>query len=55
MNDGITAQQFHESQGGEEWRVVGDGACAFYRTGSFAESARLAQGLERRRAARAAR
>src|SRR5215831_14267733 len=45
MNDGITAQQFHESQGVEEWRVVGDGACAFYRTGSFAESARLVQAI----------
>jgi 4a-hydroxytetrahydrobiopterin dehydratase len=45
MNDGISPQQFHESPGVEEWRVVGDGACAFYRTGSFAESARLVQAI----------
>jgi 4a-hydroxytetrahydrobiopterin dehydratase len=45
MNDGITPQQFHESQGVEEWRVVGEGACAFYRSGSFAESARLVQAI----------
>src|SRR5262245_5251175 len=45
MNDGITPREFHESQGVEEWRVVGDGACAFYRTGSFAERARLVQAI----------
>jgi 4a-hydroxytetrahydrobiopterin dehydratase len=41
MTDGITARQFSESEGVEDWRVVGDGACAFFRTGSFAASARL--------------
>jgi 4a-hydroxytetrahydrobiopterin dehydratase len=41
MTDGITPQQFHESPGVEDWRVVGDGACAFFRTGSFAAGARL--------------
>ena len=41
MTDGITARQFHDAEGAEDWRVVGDGACAFFRTGSFAASARL--------------
>lgn len=41
MNEPITPRQFHESQGTEDWRVVGDGACAFFRTASFAESARF--------------
>lgn len=41
MSDYITARQFRESEGVEDWRVVGDGACAFFRTGAFAASARL--------------
>lgn len=41
MNEPITPRQFHESEGTEDWRVVGDGACAFFRTASFAESARF--------------
>jgi 4a-hydroxytetrahydrobiopterin dehydratase len=41
----ITAQQFHEADGVQDWRVVGDGACTFFRTGSFADSARLVQAL----------
>ncbi len=41
MEDGITIRQFEEADGTADWRVVGDGACAFFPTGSFAESARL--------------
>src|SRR2546426_11054694 len=41
MSDRITARQFHESDGVEDWRVVGDGACAYFRTGSFEAGARL--------------
>jgi 4a-hydroxytetrahydrobiopterin dehydratase len=41
MEDGITIRQFEEANGTADWRVVGDGACAFFPTGSFAESARL--------------
>jgi 4a-hydroxytetrahydrobiopterin dehydratase len=41
MTDGITPTQFHESRGTRDWRVVGDGACAFFRTASLSESARL--------------
>ncbi len=41
MTVGITVRQFNASAGVEDWRVLGDGACAFFRTGSFAASARL--------------
>jgi 4a-hydroxytetrahydrobiopterin dehydratase len=45
VTDPISPKQFHESEGVEEWRVVGDGACAYFRTGSFAASARLVQAI----------
>jgi 4a-hydroxytetrahydrobiopterin dehydratase len=45
MIDGISPQQFRESKGVEEWRVIGDGACAYFQTGSFAASARLVQAI----------
>ena len=45
MTDQITAKQFHESEGVKDWRVLGDGACAYFRTGSFAAGARLVQGI----------
>lgn len=32
MTDGISPKQFDESEGVEEWRVIGDGACAYFRT-----------------------
>jgi 4a-hydroxytetrahydrobiopterin dehydratase len=41
----ITAGQFHAADGVEDWRVVGEGACAYFRTGSFAVSARLVQAI----------
>jgi 4a-hydroxytetrahydrobiopterin dehydratase len=41
MTDGITIREFHAAEGAEEWRVLGDGAYAFYPTPSFAASARL--------------
>ena len=47
MIDRISPKQFHESQGVEEWRVIGDGACAYFRTGSFAASARLVQAISK--------
>jgi len=37
----LTIQQFHESEGLADWRVLGDGAYVHFRTGSFAESTRL--------------
>jgi 4a-hydroxytetrahydrobiopterin dehydratase len=45
MTDQISPKQFHESEGVEDWRVIGDGACAYFRTGSFAEGARLVQAI----------
>jgi len=45
MSDGITMRRFHESEGVEDWRVVGEGACAYFRTGSFAAGARLVNAI----------
>jgi 4a-hydroxytetrahydrobiopterin dehydratase len=53
----ISPSQFHATEGVEDWRVVSDGATAFFRTRSLAEGARLAQriaeldGVEDRRPA----
>jgi 4a-hydroxytetrahydrobiopterin dehydratase len=41
MSEPITAREFHATEGLGDWRVLGEGACAFYRTGSFTESARF--------------
>jgi len=45
MTEQITPTQFHEAEGAEDWRVVGDGACAYFRTGSFAAGARFVQAV----------
>lgn len=45
MTDQISPKQFHESEGVEDWRVIGDGACAYFQTGSFAAGARLVQAI----------
>src|SRR5262245_45835777 len=45
MTDRISPKQFHESEGVEDWRVIGDGAGAYFRTGSFAAGARLVQAI----------
>jgi 4a-hydroxytetrahydrobiopterin dehydratase len=45
MTETIAPQQFHEADGVGDWRVIGDGACSFFRTRSFAESARLVQAI----------
>jgi 4a-hydroxytetrahydrobiopterin dehydratase len=41
----ISMRQFHDAAGVEDWRVLGEGACAFFRTGSFAVGARLVQAI----------
>lgn len=42
MMDRISPKQFRGSEGVEDWRVVGsDGACAYFKTGSLADAARL--------------
>jgi 4a-hydroxytetrahydrobiopterin dehydratase len=43
VTDGISPSQFHEAVA--DWRVVGDGACAYFRTDSVATSARLVQAI----------
>ena len=46
MNDPISPKQFNESEGVEDWRVLGgDGATAYFRTGSFAAGARLVHAI----------
>jgi len=45
MTERISSEQFSESEGVDEWRVLVDGACAYYRTSSFAEAARFVQAI----------
>jgi 4a-hydroxytetrahydrobiopterin dehydratase len=45
MTERLTARQFHGAEGVEDWRVVAEGACAYYRTGSFATGARLVDAI----------
>jgi 4a-hydroxytetrahydrobiopterin dehydratase len=45
MTDQITPTQFHEAEGVAAWRVVGDGACAYFRTESLAAGPRLVQAI----------
>ncbi len=41
MTDRISPQQFHDSESTADWRILGDGAYAHFRTGSLAAGARL--------------
>lgn len=41
----ITPRDFHEAEGVEDWRVIGEGACAHFRTGSFTAGAQLVQAI----------
>jgi len=45
MTDQISPNQFHDPEGVEDLRVVGDGASAYFQTGSFAAGARLVQAI----------
>jgi 4a-hydroxytetrahydrobiopterin dehydratase len=45
MSDQISPKQFRELEGVEDWRVLGDGANAYFRTGSLAAGARLVQAI----------
>ena len=45
MSDWMTMRRFHESDGVDDWRVVGEGACAYFRTGSFADGVRLVNAI----------
>jgi 4a-hydroxytetrahydrobiopterin dehydratase len=41
----IRPAAFHAAEGLENWRVLGEGACAYFRTGSFAAGAELGAAL----------
>ena len=41
----VTAHVFHQADGVEDWRILYGGAYAHFTTGSFAEAARLVQGI----------
>lgn len=41
----LTARQFHEAAGVDDWRVVFGGACTYFRTGSFATGVTLVEAI----------
>jgi 4a-hydroxytetrahydrobiopterin dehydratase len=41
MADEMAPSAFHELDGVADWRVISEGACAFFRTATFAQSARF--------------
>jgi 4a-hydroxytetrahydrobiopterin dehydratase len=45
MTDQISPKEFHQAEGVEDWRVVGDGASVCFPTESFALAARLVQAI----------
>jgi len=46
MKDAISPKQFHQSEGVEDWRVLGgDGATAYFRTPRSPQIAKLVQAI----------
>lgn len=45
MTDQISPGQFYQAEGVEDWRLTSEGATAFFRTRSFAESTRFVQAI----------
>jgi 4a-hydroxytetrahydrobiopterin dehydratase len=45
MSGRLSPRQFSEVDGVEGWRVLGEGACAYFRTGSFTAGARLVHAI----------
>ena len=45
MTEVITPQEFQQADGVRDWRVVGDGACAYFRTGSLSDAARFVHAI----------
>ena len=41
----MTLRQFHEADGVDDWRVVANGACAYFRTGSFTAGVELVDAI----------
>jgi 4a-hydroxytetrahydrobiopterin dehydratase len=47
MTDRVLSRQFHAAAGAEAWRVLPEGAYAFFRTGSFGTSTRFVEAIGR--------
>jgi 4a-hydroxytetrahydrobiopterin dehydratase len=47
MSDAITATDFHDADGVDDWRVVFGGACAHFVTGSFSKGVALVEAIGR--------
>jgi 4a-hydroxytetrahydrobiopterin dehydratase len=45
MTNDFTIREFHAAEGTEDWRVLAEGACAFFRTSTFADSARFVEAI----------
>ncbi|GAB3222488.1 hypothetical protein GCM10027447_09400 [Glycomyces halotolerans] len=45
MSDDIAVRTFLETEGAEDWRLLGEGACAYFPTGSLAAGIRFAQAV----------
>jgi 4a-hydroxytetrahydrobiopterin dehydratase len=45
MIEQVSPTDFHAAEGVEDWRVLGDGACAYFTTASFRAGARLVQAI----------
>jgi 4a-hydroxytetrahydrobiopterin dehydratase len=45
MSEQVTPRQFHEAEGVHDWRVVFEGACAHFRTGSFTTGVALVEAI----------
>jgi len=47
MSEQIGPRQFHESEGVEDWSVLGEGACTYFPTGGFAAGARFVDAISK--------
>ena len=47
MGERITPAQFREADGVDDWRVLSEGACAYFRTGSLARGGAFAEAIGR--------
>lgn len=47
MSEQISLKQFLQSEGLQDWRLVGEGAMAYFATDSFAAATRFVQGIAR--------
>jgi 4a-hydroxytetrahydrobiopterin dehydratase len=45
MTERISPKEFHEAEGAEDWRVLSEGGCAFFKTDSMAAAATFVQGI----------